>query len=232
MAREPVRDASTEAAEYVLGILTTQERNDFARRLRDDAALRAEVIMWENRLAPMVDGVASVAPPTRIYAALEEQLFADAASAPPGLWRNLGFWRGLSFASLAAAVVLAGVALTDLKRGGDDKPTLIAELAGESKAVRLAVAFDAKSGALNINRVEGQAATGRAFELWLIEGSNAPVSLGLLPRTAQGVIAVPEALRAKLPNAVLAISDEPEGGSPTGAPTGAVLATGQVLTVS
>ena len=34
---------------------------------------------------------------------------------------------------------------------------------------------------------------------------------------------------ASLAGGVLAISDEPDGGSPTGLPTGAVLATGQVL---
>ena len=36
------------------------------------------------------------------------------------------------------------------------------------------------------------------------------------------------ALRAALEGAVLAISDEPTGGSPTGAPTGDVLALGEI----
>jgi len=39
---------------------------------------------------------------------------------------------------------------------------------------------------------------------------------------------VPDDLRRRVAGAVLAISDEPEGGSPTGAPTGDVLAVGPV----
>jgi anti-sigma-K factor RskA len=39
---------------------------------------------------------------------------------------------------------------------------------------------------------------------------------------------LPEALRGTVAGLVLAVSDEPPGGSPTGAPTGAVLAVGQV----
>jgi anti-sigma-K factor RskA len=223
---------ASDAAEYVLGVMTAAERQAFAQRLSNDAALRAEVVYWENRLATLADDAAPVAPPASVYAAVEKRLFAETAPQKPGLLQSLGFWRGLSFASIAAAVALSAMLLTQPRGGGETAGTLIAELAGESKAVRLAVAYDASAGALNINRVEGAAASGRVFELWLIEGGNAPVSLGVLPADARGTVVVPEQLRAKLPNAVLAISDEPTGGSPTGAPTGAVLATGQVLTVS
>jgi anti-sigma-K factor RskA len=223
-------DASMEAAEYVLGIMSAAERLAFARRLAGDVGLRAEVIYWENKLSPMAEDVVPVAPPASVLKSIEGRLFAEAPK--PGLLQSLGFWRGLSFASLAAALVLGGVLFTQLNSGTETTSTLIAELSGESKAVRVAVAYDATASTLKINRVEGTAASGRSFELWLIEGSNAPVSLGLLPQNAQGSIVVPEAMRAKLPNAILAISDEPEGGSTTGAPTGAVLATGQVLTVS
>ena len=74
----------------------------------------------------------------------------------------------------------------------------------------------------------GAPAPDRDFELWLIDGDAPPVSLGVLPFTAKPVIAVGESLRDKLPTGVLAISDEPKGGSPTGLPTGPVLATGKV----
>jgi anti-sigma-K factor RskA len=223
-------DASMEAAEYVLGVMSVAERQTFTRRLASDESLRVEVVYWENRLSPMAEDVVPTAPPATVFKSIEQRLFAE--DAKPGLLQSLGFWRGLSFASLAAAVLLGGLLFKTLEPGPDGSSTLIAELAGESKTVRLAVAYDTAAGVLNINRVEGAAATGRDFELWLIAGSNAPVSLGVLPQNAQGSIVVPEALRATLANAILAISDEPDGGSTTGAPTGAVLATGQVLTVS
>ncbi|TNE40885.1 MAG: anti-sigma factor, partial [Alphaproteobacteria bacterium] len=80
-------------------------------------------------------------------------------------------------------------------------------------------------------RVKGAPARGRSFELWLIEGGNAPVSLGLVPDKARGNVKVPAALQHKFANAVLAISDEPEGGSPTGKATGPVLALGQLSAI-
>mgnify|MGYP000881567588 CR=1 FL=1 len=84
---------------------------------------------------------------------------------------------------------------------------------------------------MRLNRLEGAPATGRSLELWLIAGNEAPVSLGVLPQDAASRITLPAALRGKLVGSVLAISDEPEGGSPTGAPTGAVLATGELTRV-
>jgi anti-sigma-K factor RskA len=64
--------------------------------------------------------------------------------------------------------------------------------------------------------------------LWLIAGNNAPVSLGVLPDAGAVTLMVAEALAVQLAGGTLAISDEPDGGSPTGAPTGAVLATATV----
>jgi anti-sigma-K factor RskA len=52
--------------------------------------------------------------------------------------------------------------------------------------------------------------------------------LGVLPADPTTAVILPEALRADVADLVLAVSDEPPGGSPTGAPTGAVLAVGQV----
>ena len=70
---------------------------------------------------------------------------------------------------------------------------------------------------------------GRAQELWLIaDADSAPISLGLLGGEQQIVVPVAESLRGALEGATLAVSDEPEGGSPTGAPTGPVLAAGQI----
>ncbi|MDZ7710578.1 MAG: anti-sigma factor [Roseovarius sp.] len=64
--------------------------------------------------------------------------------------------------------------------------------------------------------------------MWLIAGEAAPVSLGVLPQDRRAALPVPEDLRPRLRTVVLAVSDAPPGGSPTGASTGAVLATGAV----
>jgi anti-sigma-K factor RskA len=207
-------------------------RQAFETRLRTNPRLAAEVAFWEDRLAALAEDVTAVVPPDRVLQGIEARLFPESQDARTGLWNSLAFWRGLGLASLAFALVIGLATVTGVLTPPAQGERLIATLAGETGAVRMAVVYDPRDGALRVNRVEGAAPEGRAFELWLIAGSEAPVSLGVLPAEARGTVSIPEALRAQLPNAVLAISDEPTGGSPTGQPTGAVLATGQMLTVS
>ena len=79
--------------------------------------------------------------------------------------------------------------------------------------------------------VAGARAEGKDFELWMIEGKNAPVSMGLIPSGQTVHIELTPALQQKLAKgAVLAISLEPKGGvaSETG-PTGPVLFKGELI---
>jgi anti-sigma-K factor RskA len=66
----------------------------------------------------------------------------------------------------------------------------------------------------------------RALELWAVPPQGAPRSLGLI--SAQGATVVK---RGKVLDntAALAVSLEPSGGSPTGAPTGPVLYVGKLV---
>ena len=65
-------------------------------------------------------------------------------------------------------------------------------------------------------------------ELWLIPAGGKPHPLGLL-RADHTVIIIPHDLVPHTTrNAVLAVSLEPQGGSPTGQPTGPVIATGKL----
>ena len=64
----------------------------------------------------------------------------------------------------------------------------------------------------------------RARELWALPEGGAPVSLGLMPASGEARLALDGRQRAALKAAAnIAVSDEPAGGSPTGAPTGDVL---------
>ena len=106
-----------------------------------------------------------------------------------------------------------------------------AQIAAEDGALIVKASYDATSGALYVDRTIGAAAPGRALELWLVAGDDAPVSLGVLPEAREARLSVPENLRIKIAGGVLAISDEPPGGSPTGVATGAVLATGAIIPI-
>ncbi len=217
------------AAEYALGVLQGEARQAFARRMEEDSALTAAVRQWDEHFVSFADDIAPVQPPRHINAALEKRLFASPLQTQPSIWNSLAFWRGLAMASIAAVITLGAWNL----RPAVEVPAagLVAQVAGETNAVKLAAYYDDAKGELRLNRTEGTAVAGRSFELWLIAGKDAPVSLGVLPAEANGSFVVPVSLRAKLKGGTLAISDEPQGGSTTGAPTGAVLATGQLTII-
>ena len=142
------------------------------------------------------------------------------------LWNSLALWRGLAFAGVAVAAVVAGTeaGLWDRPPGGEP---LVAEMAGKDSVISLVARYDSGSGRLQVTPVATGAQQQKSLELWLIEGEAKPRSLGVLPQTGEGEIIVPDALRDRFAEGViLAVSLEPFGGSPTGQATGLVIALG------
>ena len=223
------------AAEYALGVLSHEERQAFAARLDQEPHLRELVRKWDEDLVSMADGIAPVTPPPHILTALERRLFnpesAPAASHASrlGWWSSLALWRGLSLASLGGLVVVGSLYLNSPE---PIQPvaasTYVSELAGDSQAVRMIALYEPDNGTLKLHRTQGQPAQDRSFELWYIGGDGVPRSLGVLPAEETGVIELTQEARDAMVTATLAISDEPAGGSPTGQPTGDVLATGKL----
>jgi anti-sigma-K factor RskA len=219
------------AGEYVLGVLGGAERQKVETRLRHDRHFAAMVKRWEENLTQFNDDYAEVQAPDQLLSKIEDRLFpssATVASVKGGLWNSLVLWRGLSLASLAALGLVVGLDYAERIR---PKPqaALTADLAGENQAIALHARYDGSSGRLSFTPVATGGADAKSLELWLVEGEQAPVSLGVLPQTGQGEIDVPEDLRSRLTSGVvLAVSLEPFGGSPTGKATGPVLALGEV----
>src|SRR5262245_23081150 len=94
------------AAEYVLGVLSAEERREVERRLMQEPALAAEVAFWEERLAGLADTIAPVTPPSNAWSRIETAIASPGtAAAPTSLWQSLAFWRGFGIgaATLAAA---------------------------------------------------------------------------------------------------------------------------------
>ena len=221
---------SIEAAEYALGVMQGQSRLQFERRLQHEPRLADSVRQWNENLAGFAEEIAPVVPPPRIRVALERDLFAvEPPGSRPSVWNSLQFWRGLAFASLIAMLALVSWTLypATIAPGSG----LVAQVTGQTNAVTLIAYYDESRGELRLNRTQGMPASGRSFELWLIAGKDAPISLGVLSEAVNGKVIVPAGLRNKIRGGVLAISDEPLGGSPTGAPTGSVLATGALTAV-
>jgi anti-sigma-K factor RskA len=211
------------AGEYALGLMASDVRRAFEARLAREPALREQVRAWQERLASLADEVAPVAPPPRAKAAIDARLFAPART------RRWSWTRFLGGSVTAAALVLALLVWTGPPTTG---PALTAEIAADDRSLVYVVLFEPARGRIEVTRTDGAPAAGRVHELWLIaEGAPVPVSLGVVPDDGRVTLALPQALSAAVAGGTLAVSDEPPGGSPTGQPTGAVLALGRVPTV-
>ncbi len=94
---------------------------------------------------------------------------------------------------------------------GGDKPAFVATV-------------DTVKGTIAVRRVATPAPPDKSYELWAVASGAAPKSLGLVENAS---------LSRPLPVApkglTLAISLEPKGGSPTGAPTGPVVFSGTLV---
>ena len=144
-----------------------------------------------------------------------------------GLIARLGLLGPVIGGVIGAVVVLA--VLDRIGFMQDPAQTYVAELTDDLDAFVVQARFDPASNQLDLTRPAGGPREGRALEMWLVAGDNAPVSLGVWPKgQANAVLDIPADLALQMAGGVLAVSDEPEGGSPTGAPTGDVLAVGQV----
>jgi anti-sigma-K factor RskA len=211
----PMENDDALAAEYVLGVLDLAERAEAEARIKRDPAFAALVSNWEARFAGLNDGF-DPAPAPNLLPQIEARLFPKPAPVPGKARFGLGFgW--LSGAAVAAVLALASIATL-----APPRPELVATLATADN--RLSYQVTHFGGTLQVTRTAGvPAVTGQVHELWIIAPDAGPVSLGLLDDQPL-VITYP----APPEGYVLAVSIEPEGGSPTGQPTGPVILTAKI----
>ena len=229
------------AAEYVAGLLRGPARRRFAALLPAHPALRAAVRAWQDRLMPLTAAIAPQTPSPEVWKRIETRIHGAAIAAAPASravaepaswWRQLAFWRGVSALAGVAALTL-GLMLANpgpvappivvvlspttpapgSPAGGVVPASFVASISGDGRAV-------VTRPLVNVN-VE----SGRVLELWAAAGTGAPRSLGLISANGASVFG-----KTTLPKGTdhLAVSLEPPGGSPTGAPTGPVLYVGKL----
>lgn len=219
-------------AEYVLGMGSAQSRAAMARVVETRADLAAEVRLWEHRFSTFNDDYVPTTPPADIFERIEHRLFPESVQTVP--WYNsLLLWRSL--AGVAAAVAVLSVGLNLLQPTVEtplDTAQLVAAMQTVDSDVSFIARYDATSGALRVSGDGAPAGEGSDYELWFIEGDNAPISMGII-EVAQGqTVAVDEALRGQLAQGItLAVTREVEGGSPTGGPQGPIVAAGPIAAI-
>jgi anti-sigma-K factor RskA len=215
------------AAEYVLGTLHGPARRRFEALQPAHPNLRQAVAQWQARLTPLSNSVPEVAPPERAWQGIETRLFAAAPAARPPPWQRLALWRGISGVATAAALALFVVAS---QTPPPQAPIVVVLAANPETAQALNASFvasvSADGRALVLRPLNELALSpGRALELWAVPAQGAPRSLGLVRPSGATTLLQAQLLRD---TAAFAVSVEPAGGSPTGAPTGPIVSVGKL----
>ena len=109
---------------------------------------------------------------------------------------------------------------------------LVAALNAQGSTVSVVALYNATTGQVRLTTLSGDAVPDKDYELWAIEGSNAPKSMGVIPINQRVDVKVaPDILAGFGPGTTLAITLESKGGSKTGAPQGPVVAAGQATPI-
>jgi anti-sigma-K factor RskA len=163
-------------------------------------------------------------------------------------WRGIAALAGTLAAALAALVVAREYRPDLLPAPIRPKPLIqvvekpvevpsprpaqyVAVLQRDPSSPAFLLTFDLDRHSLAVRRVGAEKQTGKSYELWLISDKfSGPKSLGLIGSDEFTVRPEPAVLDPVTLNAATyAVSLEPEGGSPSGAPTGPVLFTGRLI---
>ena len=222
------------AGEYVLGTLTQARRRAVEAALPHDAALRAAVGYWEERLLPLATLVEPVAPPPSLWPRIERSLgpAARPASAPAAAtgawWERLGLWRALAAGGFAAAAIMAavvGIRLHDVQQ-----PRYMVVLAAPQDAAPGWVLKLVDDDTLRLEPlVNTPVPEQRALQLWTkADDWKGPVSLGLVKPGATVDVKL-DKLPKIVPNQLFEITLEPAAGSPLDRPTGPILYIGRAI---
>lgn len=218
------------SSEYVLGTLSGPARRRFESLLPAHPSLREAVAQWQTRLEPLAASIEPVEAPPQVWQRIESRLFPDASAASVSQalpwWRRVGVWRALSGLATAALVVVLVV--------GPQRPPqapIVVVLGANPEAAqpvpaRFVASVSPDGRALVLRPIDAPALTAQqALELWAVPATGAPRSLGLVKADGATTLVRAQLLRD---TAAFAVSVEPAGGSPTGAPTGPIVSLGKL----
>ncbi len=198
----------------------------------------------------------TIEPPAEAPPAVPVPAYAPPASGAEviDLTRRFKRWRGIAAATAALAAAFAGLVVIRevkpelmpdplkprviertvevIKEVPSPKPAqYVAVLQRDAASPAFLLTFDLDRRTLTVRTVGAERQTGKSYELWLVSDRfAAPRSLGLIGSeefTQRRQLANYDAVTIN--RATYAVSLEPEGGSPTGQPTGPVLYSGKLL---
>lgn len=247
----PGDDLDLLAAEYVLGTLDGAAREQFEILLTRDETARRLVANWAERLQPLAGSVAPLQPPPHLWSAIEQHIAgSDRVSRGSNVAKPAGKtvvpfrprtttatrpakshrtrWIAGALAAAVAIILAIYVVPGPLRT---PPVAAIAELKDSTGgAAHFSVTLGDENRMLATTPSAVSAPADKSYELWVVPKNGAPISLGVIDgdKPTEHSIDNPAARTALENGVTLAVSLEPSGGSPSGAPTGPVLFTGQL----
>jgi anti-sigma-K factor RskA len=217
------------AAEFVIGTLSGAARRRFQRLCDAQQTANAARARWEDRFATLALELPAVAPRAEVWQGIYRQI-TSAKVTPIGLRLRKRQWL-----ALAAAACVLGIAVWLGPRLLSPPTQVVAVLGADVQHPQWRIERTADAQQLRVTAIAAMTSNPQnAFELWALpRDGKPPVSLGLLPRTGKAAYKLSNRQTAAvLAAGNLAVSVEPPGGSPTGAPTGQVIMVGAVVVSS
>lgn len=224
------------AAELALGVLDGEARADALRRVMAEPDFAREVALWRAHFAKLFAEWPEVEPPAALEQRIVDSIEAGSAASADNIVRLPRRWAwAAGVATLVAACLVLALALRPqhvVRLPATSTTAAKAEMIAaitptpDGAAVKpFGAMYDPNTGEI---RIAGEVPVpkGRSAQLWVIADGQQPHALGLLDGDRPRVSIGGANLRRMAPGATLAVSIEPEGGSPTGLPTGPVVATG------
>ena len=237
-------DIDVLAAEFVLGTLDPAERIAVAARRQREPGLEQSIQAWEARLGPLHELVAPEPPPPglkeKVLARIgtpsrDGSAYRTPASGTPAtvidLQRRVNRWRVTALGASAIAASLAGLMVYRDATRAAQPASYVAVLQKDAASPAFLMTVDVAARTFTVTPVAAQRQPGKSYELWLVNDKlGAPKSLGLVGDTGFSAgVQLASYGQSDIREATYAVSLEPAGGSPTGAPTGPVLYAGKLV---
>jgi anti-sigma-K factor RskA len=214
------------AAEYALGVLPVAEYESVRARLKAEPVLRSDLNFWRTRLSSLDTEFAETTAPAGVWPRIEQRLFTGQAK--PGFWNSLALWRSVAAGAFAVAAI--AISLNVMTPRPDPKAfaaQLVVALHEEGSNVSFVALYNSTTGQVRLTSLSGDVVPDKDYELWAIEGANAPKSMGVVAVNASQQMTLPPDILVDFgEGTVLAVTLEQKGGSPTGAPQGPIVAKG------
>lgn len=226
-------DWNDQIADYVLGHMDDASRAAFEARLTSDSTLALRVRSLSARMNALNETAHAEEVPSDLWARIQTRLGTQDVASPANSNRpggfGLGAGRALQQGLMAASVAVAlglGFAGGVMMQPAQPTPVVIAVLATDDMQPGAIIEAFGDDSILIIPLEALIAPQGNVLEVWTLpDVETGPVSLGIFERATELVLTGPSLPRPQQ-DQLYEITLEPEGGSPTGRPTGPILMKG------